>query len=199
MKVVVLNSGGMDSVILLKWVKENLPDSDIHCIHFSYGQNNEEQEYSKALKSSSIAGAKFIHVRLPRIEWTSGGFYERNFDMGVTQELELRNLIFLSYAFSYCVSIGSNMVYAAFLKADEYYLDTSPFFVSWVNSMSTHFGVRLFAPLQDEGKYKDELGDYIRKYDIREDDFFSCNTPVDGKPCGVCPDCLCIKELFQTY
>lgn len=198
-KIVVLNSGGMDSVILLNWVKENNPDADIHCIHFDYGQNNREQEYSKAHDSSAKVGAKFIPISMPKLYWTSSGFYGEKFIDSPSQELELRNLIFLSYAMSYCLSVGSNDIYVAFLKEDQYYKDTSPRFISIINSMASSFYVRVKAPLQSMGFYKDDLGYLLRKYNIGPNDFFSCNTPVNGNPCGVCPDCKCIESLFKDY
>lgn len=199
LKVVVLNSGGMDSVVLLNWVKENNPDAEIHCIHFDYGQNNREQEYAKAFDSSVKAGATFIPISLPKLYWTSSDFYGEKFIDAPSQELELRNLIFLSYAMSYCLSVGATEINVAFLKENQYYKDTSPRFVSIVNAMASSFSVRVKAPLQSMGFYKENLGYFLKKYGIGPDDFFSCNTPVDGKPCGVCPDCKCIEELFEGY
>lgn len=199
MGIVVLNSGGLDSVVLLHKIREERPDEDIHCLHFDYGQNNRLEEYSAAVKSSAKVGARFIPIHLPNFNWTSSGFYGGKFVDSASQELELRNLIFLSYAFSYCLSKDIHEIYVAFLKEYNYYKDTSPQFVIWVNSLIKPFSLSVKAPLQDMGLYKDCLGTLIKRYGINKDDFFSCNTPSNGNPCGICPDCECINELFKPY
>lgn len=194
MKLIALNSGGFDSVVMLNFLRHQYPLADIHCIHFNYGQNSKEQELKCAESSCNKLSAHLQVIDLPTMSWTSSNFYGEDFKSMSTQELEYRNLIFLSYAVSYATSVGADKVYVAFLRADEYYKDTSPKFVREFNKFSKKQGVEVIAPFHK--LYKDELSLLIKKFDIKEDDFFSCDTPVDGKPCGVCPDCMCLHDMF---
>ena len=50
--VVVLNSGGFDSTVLLHYVKEVEEDSLVYSLFFEYGQRSMEQERRCARKNS---------------------------------------------------------------------------------------------------------------------------------------------------
>ena len=52
-KIVVLNSGGFDSTVLLVDTVTKNPDCEIHSLYFSYGQLNDEIGESKALEKAN--------------------------------------------------------------------------------------------------------------------------------------------------
>ena len=197
MKVVALNSGGFDSVSMIHFLRHGYPLAEIHCLHFNYGQNSSEQERACAEKVCSKLGCEIRVIDIPKMNWTSSDFYGPDFMSMATQELEYRNLVFLSYAVSYAVSIGADKIYVAFLKPATYYKDTSPKFLKEFNRFLKCSGskVQVVAPFHK--LYKDELSPLIQKFGISKDDFFSCDAPVDGKPCGSCPDCLCLDDMFR--
>lgn len=195
MKLIVLNSGGFDSTVLLHEIKEQYPDSQIHCLHFSYGQPNSKQEYECARRSSEQLGCVFVPVELAPMNWSKSGFYDSSFISVEKQELEYRNLIFISYAVSYATSISASKIYAAILKSHYGYKDTSPLFFDMLNKFLEYVGVQVVTPFIDYDK--DELDNLAFRYRITQEDFFSCDTPIEGKPCGVCPDCVCLKSLFN--
>lgn len=194
--VVVLNSGGFDSTVLLHYVKEVEEDSLIYSLFFEYGQRSMEQERRCARKNSVDLDVQYIGVSLPKIYWTGSDFYNDSEFKVDKQYLEMRNLIFLSYALSFAESVGADKVYLAVLKSHHGYSDTSPRFINAMNEVSNIIGVSIEAPFIESDKYN--LVGLAYKYGITEDDFHSCDKPTaEGKPCGVCDDCEVVKEIMS--
>lgn len=192
-KIVVLNSGGFDSVVLAHHVDFNNQDSEIHNLFFNYGQLNVESERKHSIKCAEKLGFIFREMTLPKFDWSnsvlSGGSDE-------SQYIPMRNLIFLSYALSYAESIGASEVYCAFIDPEcEYYNDTSPLFLEKVNELSNTFGISVKAPFIHS--YKGSLlKSLARKYAIYREDVHSCN--YGEEPCGKCSDCEALDEIFDS-
>ena len=195
-KIVVLNSGGFDSVVLMKYLHIIQEENEIHSLHFCYGENNEEQQCECAYKVSQEVGAVHKVITLPKIDWTQSNFFESDGYEKQSQYLEYRNLIFLSYALSYAESIGAKKVYVAFLNHNDY-PDNSYEFLKGLNSFCyPASGIFIDAPFIFDDKFR--LGHIAKYLDIKEGDYFSCDVPTsDGKPCGVCPDCLALREIAE--
>ena len=136
-KIVVLNSGGFDSIVLMNCIYKTQPDAEIHSIHFHYGARNEKQQQACVDKVCEKCSAKNVVINLPKFDWTSSDFYGDSYDYK-SQYLEYRNLVFLSYAISYAESIGAKKIYLAILK-DGNYSDTNPAFIKAVNSIKNVF------------------------------------------------------------
>jgi len=195
--IVMLNSGGYDSTILLHWLREINPKADIHCLFFNYGQKNSIREGICSQENSYKLGCSFSRIALPPITWTKGDFYSGEYseDESYTQYVEYRNLIFLSYAASYAQSIGAREIYVAFLTPSVGYVDTSKSFVKSFNSVLKPSKIKVIAPFIEYTKYN--LAGLAFKYNITEKDFFSCNVPIHGHSCGQCGDCIAIKECME--
>ena len=193
--IIVMSSGGFDSTVLLHFVRENNPDAKIYSLFFDYGQLSAEQERVCARKNADKAKAEHIEIVLPKITWTSGTFYDPNAnDPAKGQYLEMRNLIFFSYAISFAQSKGAGSVYAAILKSHYGYSDTSLQFIENLNTLSENStGVSVCAPFQEYDK--GGLIPLAFKYGLSPSDYHSCDTPIDGKPCGKCGDCKVLKEI----
>ena len=100
-KIVVLNSGGFDSIVLVNYVCNIFPYSEVHSLHFNYGENNLEQQNRCVDKVCDKLGIVNKKIELPKFDWTTSEFYENGEYHYDKQYLEYRNLIFLSYAISY--------------------------------------------------------------------------------------------------
>jgi 7-cyano-7-deazaguanine synthase len=136
-KVIVLNSGGFDSVVLMHLVHDMLGEEcEIHSLHFSYRQNNFAQELVSSVEVAEKMNCVIHNVRLPMISWTKSNFFNPDFENSESQYLEYRNLIFLSYAMSLAESIGAEAIYLAILKSHHGYTDTSLAFIDHVNKMA---------------------------------------------------------------
>ena len=202
--VVMLNSGGFDSVLMAHMVKEDNPNAIIYSLAFDYGQRNAEYELACARKVAEKLDLVHIELKIPMF------FSEYNVHIakveGYSSEcpfyysddyIPMRNMVFLSYALSLAQSRKAGKVYIAVIKMDEPYLDASLEFLDYVNSVAYMAGIQIHCPLVTE--YKGEQLEEIKKYNITQDDFFSCNHPTnEGKPCGKCPDCLAIKYIYEN-
>lgn len=194
-KIVVLNSGGFDSIVLLNYTYTILGEKDLYSLHFKYGALNEKQQEKCVDKVCEKLGIKNKKIILPEINWTKSDFFKDNEYQSKGQYLEWRNLIFLSYAMSYAEAVGADKIFLALLNNNDY-PDTTQDFIAGLNYFSQPNGIYIDAPFLLNNK--SVIGHYAKYLGIKEDDFFSCDKPVNDRPCGVCPDCLAIKEIFQN-
>lgn len=196
-KIVVLNSGGFDSIVLVHHLNYTQSDSDIHSLHFSYGELNHTQQIKCVSKVCEKFGLHNVILNLPKFEWTNSKFYEEDYSYE-TQYLEYRNLIFLSYAASYAESIGAEEIYLATCKGA--YNDVNDDFFNGLNEALKSSGISIIRPFC-EVEYKDDLIPLALEYGVTNDDYFSCDVPKDGKPCGKCDDCMaisCIAPVLEA-
>lgn len=193
-KMVVLNSGGFDSVVLLNYLYHIQDEKDLHSIHFLYGARNESQQLRCVNKVCEKLGITSEVVKLPEMSWTKSNFFKDSEYVAENQYLEYRNLIFLSYAISYAESIGAEVVNLALL-GDGDYPDTKIEFLEGLNSfLVPSSNITIDAPFIFDSK--ERLGHIAKYLGIKSDDFFSCDKPTEeGKPCGVCNDCKNIAHL----
>lgn len=194
-KIVALCSGGFDSVVMLNYIKDTIPSAQVYILHFNYGQNNAKQENLCTVKVAEKLGYNCKIVNLPKFDWTKSEFFNPEFKDVGKQELEFRNLVFLSYALSYAKSIGANYIYAAILKSHGY-IDTSNLFLKRFDEICSLGDVELVTPFSNYEKQ--DLRDYAFEYDVKPEDFFSCDTPKeDGEPCFSCPDCKILQQMYS--
>lgn len=195
-KIVVLNSGGFDSICLINHVVNTLEEgNEVHSLHFKYGNINKSQETKCVKRVCKKLDVKNHIVKLPKFKWTEGEFYNTNYDVK-TQYLEYRNLVFLSYALSFAESIGATRIYLAVLKSHHGYKDTSPKFIDNFNNIARQSGVTVIAPFADYDKQ--DLTQYVLKYGIKKNEYFSCDVPILRRfRCGYCPDCEALNEIEE--
>lgn len=196
-KIVVLNSGGFDSTFLLRYLSER-KSVELHSLYFSYGQTNDYMTAERARTNAEKYCASHKVITISKIDWTSSEFYKEDFKSVNKKYLEARNLIFAAYATSYAESIGADAVSMALIKDGiDMYADASIRFVKRMDKVCREFGLSFEAPLI---KYwKEDMFQVGAYYKIDPDSFCSCDVPVDGKPCGKCPDCEAIAEYKELY
>lgn len=194
-KVVLLNSGGFDSICLAHRIKHEA-DYDVTNLFFNYGQLNYKSERRCSYSCSKLLGFRFKEITLPPFSWSNSCLTDGDSD---SQYINWRNLVFLSYAISLAEALGAKKVFTAFIKSEdgEYFSDTSPIFCSAINEMLdlTNTDIQIHTPLIDDCKAN--LAKYVRKYGIAQCDFHSCN--MGETPCGFCGDCEAIDTLYQDY
>lgn len=193
-KIVVLNSGGFDSIVLMNYLHFIQEEDNIYSLHFIYGARNGRQQLNCVRKVCEKIGAENKQIVLPRFSWTKGNFYRKGYDLK-SQYLEYRNLVFLSYAVSYAQSIGAKKIYCAFLNMVDYD-DANLKFLQGLNLAIEDSGVQIDAPFIFDNKYR--LGHIAKYLGIKESDYFSCDNPNEfGNPCGVCDDCKALFDIKQ--
>ena len=197
-RVIALNSGGFDSVVMLhRLVIED--NKDVLSLFFNYGQRNSEKERECARKVANNLGLEHIEIDLPPINWSHSSLYDSTED-SMNQYIEMRNLIFISYATSLAESRGIRDIYLAYVNPEgQYYLDCSPRFVDALNDFLSVVNMEIHTPLIDFTK--EELVYDIRFFGLKRDDFFTCNTPKEEEgnlvPCGECSDCQALEMMFE--
>lgn len=190
-QIVILNSGGLDSVCMIHYLMENSYDGcEALSLFFNYGQRNMELERQCAREIAYSYSIKHIEVDLPSLSWCNSSLCGGK---GDNPYIEMRNLIFLSYATSIAQSIKASTIAMAVLKGSTY-ADTKPQFIENYNQVINDIGIDLITPFADFTKT--DFWDIMRRYKITKEDYFSCNTPKEnGEPCNECIDCLSIQHL----
>lgn len=194
-KIVVLNSGGFDSVVLMNYLHTIQEEKEIYSLHFTYGAKNEAQQLECVNRVCEKVGAVSKIIALPEINWTAREFYKDGSCEYESQYLEYRNLIFLSYALSYAEAIGAEKIYLATLKSHGY-IDTCETFFKGINSFSKPLtNIEVVTPFSDLEKA--DLIYYVNKCGVKDTDYFTCDDPIDGKPCGKCGDCKTLEYVNE--
>lgn len=190
-KIVVLNSGGFDSTTLLADLA-SYKKYEIHSLYFDYGQLNSLYDSKCAKDNADNLGAIHHEVNLPKFEWSKSSFYEEDSNEYKSQYLEMRNVIFISYALSLAESIGATSIYAAILGNGNY-KDTSAPFLERMKSLCEVLGVSFETPYAQFEK--PDLFYIAKKLGVGTKlPYFSCDTPKNGNPCKKCLDCKSLED-----
>ena len=136
-KAVVIYSGGMDSRTVLE--KAIQDDYDVHALSFNYGQRHSvELEYAKRVTDKKGITHKIIDITSINdllqgssltgdIDIPEGHYEEESMKSTVVPN---RNMIMLSLAIAYAVSIGTDKVYYGAHAGDHaIYPDCRPEFL----------------------------------------------------------------------
>lgn len=200
-KIVVLNSGGFDSSVLIHYVRDEHEDAEIHSLFFEHGQRSLPMEKKWSEYNANRVGAIHHAIPIAKFRWTQGEFYNEGWDFK-TQYLEWRNLVFLSYALSFASSIGARKIYLATLKSADYN-DTSERFLEIMNKLDDN--IEIIAPF---GKFESKLqfASWAFLYGIEPNTYWSCDNPKVKisdygeklyEVCGVCNDCRDVIEIGE--
>lgn len=190
-QVVVLNSGGFDSVCLLHEITSKYYYQDqVLSVFFNYGQVNLEQERECAKKVAFKLNVKHMEVSIAPVSWSNSCMYSK----GENEYIEMRNLIFLGYATSIAERVKADTICMAILHGGTY-SDTKSEFVDAYNNLLQVNGMNLFTPFICDDKYS--LVDIVKLHNIQPTDFFTCNRPNNGDPCKECNDCLILDEIYS--
>lgn len=199
-RVLALCSGGFDSIVMLKELLEDPVVEKLNLLYLDYGQKSKYIELKKTLGFAKLHSLSVMTHTLAPMPWvSSSAILGSNNDpsMGALY-VPMRNFIFLSYAVSIAEAKGFTHVYSAILGGGSY-PDTTDDFMNQINCVSECCGVKCVFPFRCMDKYN--LASLAKEadYDLKIDEFFSCNLPVNEiEPCGVCPDCLCIKYIYEN-
>jgi len=204
-KVVVIYSGGMDSfTVLHKAIEQGLTP---YALTFDYGQRHiKEIEVAKDVCKELGVNHKIIDISAinqliggssltdSSIEVALGHYEEENMKSTVVPN---RNMILLSLAIGYAVSIGAEQVYYGAHSGDHaIYPDCRPEFVEKMNdvaAIANYEKTEIFSPYLNSNKIgilKDGLAmglDYSKTW--------TCYNGRE-KACGQCGSCVERLEAF---
>jgi 7-cyano-7-deazaguanine synthase len=203
---VLIMSGGLDSTVLLHWLKKN--EVIVYGLSFDYGQR-----HVKELQCASYWGEKLCEewklisldfmktlgttsaLTNPLVELPEEHYTHENQKITVVPN---RNMIMLSIAIGWAESLNIGVVqYAAHKNDFTIYPDCRPSFVYAMNSAAqqgTYNKVMVGAPFVEY--YKSELVRLGDRYNVDFTKTWSCYKGEE-KHCGKCATCQERKEAFK--
>lgn len=204
-KIVVIFSGGMDSTTLL--YKMHKEENEIYALSFNYGQkHSKELEFAKKTCEKLNINHKIVDITsinqllqgsslTSDIEVPEGHYEEEIMKSTVVPN---RNMIFLSLAIGYAVSIGSNKVYYAAHSGDHaIYPDCRPEFVEKMNFVSK---IANYEPVTIETPFlnidKGDIAIIGKELGVDFSETWTCYKGKD-EPCGKCGACVERKEALE--
>ncbi len=214
--VIILCSGGIDSVTTAYYARNKLNYDKIILLFFDYGQKSINIERRCAKNTAKKLGAKFREIKIAELGELSTSLINKK---GKVKNLELndlkdtrkegakwyvpfRNAVFLVYALAFAESIfvrdGENYDLFVGFKSDmgEGYPDTSLKFLNDIERIGKYSkanGFRIKAPFID--KEKEDIISLGNKLGIDFKESFSCY--VGRKMhCGTCLACRLRQEGF---
>jgi len=187
--VVVLLSGGVDSVVL---AQEALNQGRFRSVaHFIYPHPAQSQERRAVMEVS-----RHWHVQghfVERRDFSLGLHSYGELAIGIGQEgprvVPGRNLVFLSYAVNYAAGLGASEVWIGCTGEDQVeYPDCRQDFIDKVDGMSRAWGIFVKAPFIN--KTRADVLDLGRTNGAPIEHAWSCYEPtLTGRPCGTCNSC----------
>lgn len=210
----LLLSGGMDSTIAGLKIIEAGDHPIIIPVFVNYGQKSVEEEWDSVKKVTekmkTLSGDKRLTLKPPvRIDLTTEedfGIFDWSKSKLITGNsqadayVENRNMILISVVASYAESVITEQEEAVIITGfrDEFE-DTSPAFRDAINHVFKilHNRVRVETPIIDF-KDKRRLVKKHEKYLKFLNLTWSCYTPVDGEPCGICEACTSRQRALKT-
>ena len=196
MKSVVLLSGGLDSAVLLAYVRHDI-GGPVVALTVDYGQRHRRELWS-AFQVARFNGATHEVVVLPPAVFAgsalTGGAGATE---GAPTVVPGRNLVFVGLAVACAVRHGAGAVYLA-AHADDapVYPDCRIGFAESLNAAALDaYGVRVLTPFA--GLSKREVVAEGRRLRVPFDQTWSCydprgfdpGAPASGVPCGACGAC----------
>ena len=204
-KVVVIYSGGMDSFTVLNRALKD--DKEIFALSFDYGQRHvKELDFASSVCKSLKVAHKVIDISAinqlltgssltDNIEIPEGHYEAETMKSTVVPN---RNMILLSLAVGYAVSVGASQVYYGAHAGDHaIYPDCRPEFVMKMNEVcqiANYEAVEIFSPYIDNSK-TDILTDGI-KMGLDYSQTWTCYNGRE-KACGKCGACQERLEAFK--
>ncbi|MAA65403.1 MAG: 7-cyano-7-deazaguanine synthase QueC [Alteromonadaceae bacterium] len=206
-KVVVIYSGGMDSFTLLH--RARAAGHEVHALSFDYGQRHvRELDYARRVCSALSIPHKIVDMTqlgslLSGSALTDGvdvpeGHYEEE-SMKATV-VPNRNMILLSLATGYAVSVGAQAVwYGAHGGDHAIYPDCRPEFVEKMDAVCR---VANYEPVSIEAPYmQSDKGEILAEGLAMNLDYSQSWTCYNGREaaCGRCGSCVERLEAFASH
>lgn len=184
--VIALNSGGFDSIVMINQLCNTEGYKPIS-LFFNWGQPNYMQESLCAWNVAKKYNLEHIEVEI-NMPWVNTNMEDKVY-------IPMRNLVFASYAVSLAEQRGIDEVFMAIIKnSDTPFFDCTEEFYKNLNTLIEGSNIKIQTPYIEYSKY--DLIPLVKQYNIKESDFFSCNTPKFRHECGKCGDCLVLKDVF---
>ncbi len=206
-KIVVIFSGGMDSFTVLNKAIQTEAGVEVYALTFNYGQRHvKEVECAKTICAKLKVPHKIVDISAinqiiggssltDNIEVPEGHYEDDNMKQTIVPN---RNMILLSMAVGYAVSIGAEKVYYGAHSGDHaIYPDCRPEFVNKMNAVceiANYDAVEIVTPYLYQSKIA-ILTDGL-SMGLDYSDTWTCYNGRE-KACGKCGACQERLEAFK--
>lgn len=203
---VVLLSGGLDSTVLLYWMKERF--SKIHPLYVDYGSSHKLMELSKAQETCKDLELQ-LHVAQVSIDFLKGSSLTDN-TVETPDELKdtinvvvpFRNTMMIVLAAAFADSVGAGVIsisptledFAVFRDCRREFIDSLKTTLMLGSKYEQEYDI--LTPFIHYTK--EEVISVGLSLDVDFTKTWSCYNPQDGKACGVCPACIVRKKGFDA-
>ena len=202
-RILVLFSGGLDSTVLLAYLKKQgyLPEAII----FDYGQKHKvEIEHAKRIAEKYGVPYDIINIT-DAFKYTAstliqaGDTPEASYAEGGASEVPGRNMVFISIAQSIAISRGISTITIGVHKdisgEESVYTDCTSTFVNKIRKVLSLEGIHLYTPFvsitkRDIVRLGGELG-------VDFDKTYSCYAG-GAAPCGKCATCIERQQAMEV-
>ncbi len=199
MKIVILYSGGLDSMILYRWTRINYPAAEIMCLYYDYGNPVCLAEI-KSLPPTAV---------VKKIEWFNNSTQNlRSKDEDAHKGniyIPGRNLVFATLAA--CQELPDYIFMGGLSEeAHERATDKNVVFIDKFNDvmqyvLSPFKHIELRFPFVENNMTKGDIIKWALKNGVTVDDIistYSCYAGTENEtPCGICH--ACIKNFSYFY
>lgn len=187
--VVVLFSGGLDSIVLAQHaLNAKRLRAVVHYVYPQPAQAKERGAVMEACRHWHVAGhfVERLEVTLPLHSYGELGI---GIGLDGPRVVPGRNLVMLAHAVNYAAGLGASEVWIGCTKEDRHaYPDCRPDFIEKVDAMSRAWGISVRAPFIDWTR--DAIVMEGRNNGAPVDVAWSCYQPtLTGRPCGTCNSC----------
>lgn len=206
MRSVVLLSGGLDSSVLLAWMRNRTPATYVFAVSVDYGQRHRRELWS-SFQIARYYGATDISLEMPPRLFAGSSLTGEATELeGPATIVPGRNLILASVAITEAIRNRCEVIYMATNLTDHsVYPDCRPEFVAGLNAASVGgYSVRVEAPFID--KTKEDIVRLGRELNVPFEMTWSCYNPVEhsplhpgsGRPCGFCGACIARDKAMKS-
>lgn len=203
MKAVIIYSGGMDSFTLLNELMSDVAISELFALSFNYNQkHSKELDMATQVCKDNMIDHQIL--KLPKLEGSAltgrGAVPEGHYTDSTMKQTVVpnRNMVMLSHAVAYAISVGADQVYYGAHSGDHaIYPDCRQEFISAFNSaakLGNYEQVKVVAPYINLTK-----GDILELGLMMDLDYSDTWTCYNGRDlaCGKCGACVERLEAFE--
>jgi 7-cyano-7-deazaguanine synthase len=202
MKTKLIYSGGMDSTVLLYWLRKS--GHDVSCVSFHYGQRH-SKELDCAARICDLLGVEHDIIQLPKLRGSSlvgegeiphGHYVEESMKRTVVPN---RNMVMLAHATSIAIADKCDAVaYGCHAGDHAIYPDCRPEFAATMAaaiSMCDWHGIQLLTPFISIDKT--EIARISERLSVPLDMTWTCYEGGES-PCGLCGSCVERNEAINS-
>lgn len=196
MKVIVLCSGGLDSLVTSE-LYLNL-GYEVKLLYIDYQNKNADIEYNKLCKYYNRKKDSGANIELAS-ETINLGFLKPFTSSSENDYVPMRNLIFSAIALSLADAESVEKVALGFIHIENGYMDADEQFIKGLNTLLAGTPMIVEAPLINASKLK--VAKLANQFGFKVADFYTCEFPKsNGDACGVCDKCRdfkAVEEIIQ--